>query len=173
VSVVVYTTPTCGFCHQVKAYLRQRGVPFQEHDVSRDRAAAMQMVQLSGQQGVPVVVIDGQVVVGFDRPRIDQLLSAGAAARGPRLGAAIADAARIAARRNLQLPAGAYVGRVEPGSAAARAGVEAGDVILALGGHAVQSDRDVDRILARLTGGQTAAVRVWREGRPVELIIRF
>lgn len=172
-SVVVYTTPTCGFCHQVKAYLRQRGVPFQEHDVSRDRAAAMQMVQLSGQQGVPVVVIDGQVVVGFDRPRIDQLLSAGAAARGPRLGAAIADAARIAARRNLQLPAGAYVGRVEPGSAAARAGVEAGDVILALGGHAVQSDRDVDRILARLTGGQTAAVRVWREGRPVELIIRF
>lgn len=172
-SVVVYTTPTCGFCHQVKAYLRQRGVPFQEHDVSRDRAAAMQMVQLSGQQGVPVVVIDGQVVVGFDRPRIDQLLSAGAAARGPRLGAAIADAARIAARRNLQLPAGAYVGRVEPGSAAARAGVEAGDVILALGGHAVQSDRDVDRILARLTGGQTAPVRVWREGRPVELIIRF
>jgi len=173
VSVVVYTTPTCGFCHQVKAYLRQRGVPFQEHDVSRDRAAAMQMVQLSGQQGVPVVVIDGQVVVGFDRPRIDQLLSAGAAARGPRLGAAIADAARIAARRNLQLPAGAYVGHVEPGSAAARAGVEAGDVILALGGHAVQSDRDVDRILARLTGGQTAAVRVWREGRPMELIIRF
>ncbi len=172
-SVVVYTTPTCGFCHQVKAYLRQRGVPFTEHDVSRDRAAAMQMIQLSGQQGVPVVVIDGQVVVGFDRPRIDGLLSARAPAGGPRLGAAIADAARIAARRDLQLPAGAYVGRVEPGSAAARAGIEAGDVIVALAGQAVQHDRDVDRILSLISGGQAAAVRVWRDGRSVELTIRF
>lgn len=172
-SVVVYTTPTCGFCHQVKAYLRQRGVPFTEHDVSRDRAAAMQMVQLSGQQGVPVVVIDGQVVVGFDRPRIDRLLSEGAGARGPRLGAAIADAARIAARRNLQLPAGAYVGRVEPGSAAARAGVQAGDVIVMLAGQPLQTDRDVDRILAGVAGGQTVPGRVWRDGRPVELVLRF
>jgi glutaredoxin 3 len=172
-SVVVYTAPACGFCHQVKAYLRQRGIPFTEHDVSRDRAAAMQMIQLSGQQGVPVVVIDGQVVVGFDRPRIDQLLSAGAARGGPRLGAAIADAARIAARRNLQLPAGAYVGRVEPGSAAAQAGVQAGDVIMMLAGQPVQRDRDVDRILAGVTNGQAAALRVWRDGRPLELVLRF
>ena len=65
-SVVVYTTPTCGFCHQVKAYLNQRGVPFTEHDVSRDPQAAAEMVRLSGQQGVPVVLIDGQVIVGFN-----------------------------------------------------------------------------------------------------------
>ena len=88
-SVIVYTTPTCGFCHQVKAYLNGRGVPFTEHDVSRDRSAAMRMVQLTGQQGVPVVVVDGQAVVGFDRTRIDQLL-AQMSARKPKLGAAIA-----------------------------------------------------------------------------------
>jgi len=87
-SVIVYITPTCGFCRQVKAYLKQRSAPFTEHDVSRDRAAAMQMVQLSGQQGVPVVVIDGQVVLGFNRPRIDHLL----AQRYVRLETAITDA---------------------------------------------------------------------------------
>jgi glutaredoxin-like YruB-family protein len=167
--VTVYSTPTCGFCHQVKAYLDQRGVPFTEHDVSRDRAAAMEMVQLSGQQGVPVVVIDGQVVVGFNRPQIDRLL----AARPPRLGAAIADAGRIAAKRGLQLPAGAYVGRVEPGSAAAGAGIRVGDVIVSLGEQPVGSDREVDRIVAELRGGQTAGLRAWRDGRTIEMTLRF
>ena len=158
-SVTVYSTPTCGFCHQVKAYLDQRGVPFAEHDVSRDRAAAMEMVRLSGQQGVPVVVIDGQVVVGFNRPQIDRLL-AGMAAGPPRLGAAIADAGRIAGKRGLQLPAGAYVGRVEPGSAAARAGIRVGDVIVGLAERPVGSDLDLDRIVAGLRAGQTVGVRI-------------
>ncbi len=170
--VVVYSTPTCGYCHQVKAYLRQRGVPFVDHDVSQDRAAAMQMVQLSHQQGVPVVVINGQVVVGFDRPRIDQLLSSGRSG-GPKLGAGIADSAQIAARRQLTLPAGAFVGRVEPSSAADRAGVRAGDVIVMLDGKPVKSDRDVDRILAALVRDQSAALRVWREGRSVDLVVVF
>ena len=167
--VTVYSTPTCGFCHQVKAYLDQRGVPFTEHDVSRDRAAATEMVQLSGQQGVPVVVIDGQVVVGFNRPQIDRFLTD----RPPRLGAAIADAGRIAAKRGLQLPAGAYVGRVEPRSAAAAAGIQVGDVIVSLGGQPVGNDREVDRIVAELRGGQTAAARVWRDGRTIEMTLRF
>ena len=74
-SVAVYTTPTCGFCHQVKAYLNQQRVSFTEYDLSRDPQAAAEMVRLSGQQGVPVVTIDGQVIVGFNRPRIDQLLA--------------------------------------------------------------------------------------------------
>jgi glutaredoxin 3 len=74
-SIAVYTTPTCGFCQQVKAYLHQRGVPFTEYDVSRDPQAAAEMVRLSGQRGVPVVLVDGQVVVGFNRPLIDQLLA--------------------------------------------------------------------------------------------------
>ena len=90
-STDVYTTPTCGYCHQLKAYLQQRDVSFTEYDVSRDQNAAMEMVRLSGQQGVPVTAIDGQVVVGFNRPVIDQLL-AQQALRPPKLGVAIARA---------------------------------------------------------------------------------
>ncbi len=75
--VIVFTTPTCGFCNATKNYLRQRGIRFNEVDVSRDAAAARDMVRRSGQSGVPVVDIGGRLVVGFDRPKIDQLLGLG------------------------------------------------------------------------------------------------
>jgi len=171
-SVTVYTTPTCGFCHQVKAYLNQRGVPFTEYDVSRDPQAAAEMVRLSGQQGVPVVLIDGQVVVGFNRPLIDQLL-AQRAPRPPRLGAAIADAGRIAAKKGLQLSDGAYVGRVDPGSVAALAGLRPGDVIVQLAGQGVRTDQDVDRIMANVRPGQAVDLLAWRNGQMVRMTARF
>ncbi len=171
-SVTVYTTPTCGFCHQVKAYLNQRGVPFTEYDVSRDPQAAAEMVRLSGQQGVPVVLIDGQVVVGFNRPLIDQLL-AQRATRPPRLGAAIADAGRIAAKKGLQLSDGAYVGRVDPGSVAALAGLRPGDVIVQLAGQGVRTDQDVDRIMANVRFGQAVDLLAWRNGQMVRMTARF
>ena len=171
-SVVVYTTPTCGFCHQVRAYLHQRGVPFTEHDVSRDRQAAAEMVRLSGQRGVPVVLVDGQVVVGFNRPLIDQLL-AQQAPRPPRLGAAIADAGRIAAKKGLQLPDGAYVGRVDPGSAADAPGLRPGDVIVQMAGQAVRTDQDVDRIMANVRHGQAMDLLAWRNGQTVRMTVRF
>jgi glutaredoxin 3 len=72
--VIIFTTPTCGFCNQTKAYFRQKGVRFRDVDVTRDPAAARDMVRRSGQQGVPVIDIGGRIVVGFNRPRIDQLL---------------------------------------------------------------------------------------------------
>ena len=68
--VTVYTTPTCPYCHQVKQYLTQRSIAFREVDVSRDQAAAAEMVRQTGQQGVPVTVIDGQTVVGLDYPML-------------------------------------------------------------------------------------------------------
>lgn len=72
--VILFTTPSCKYCRTAKGYLRQQGIKFRDVDVSRDQAAARDMVRRSGQQGVPVIDIGGKIVVGFDRPKIDQLL---------------------------------------------------------------------------------------------------
>lgn len=72
--VLVFTTPSCPWCTRAKSYLRERRIPFREVDVSRDPAAARDLVRRTGQMGVPVVEIDGRPVVGFDRPEIDRLL---------------------------------------------------------------------------------------------------
>jgi glutaredoxin-like YruB-family protein len=72
--VTIYTSPTCSWCETVKDYLRAREIDFEEIDVSADMDRAQELVERSGQYGVPVVDIDGEMVVGFDRPRIDALL---------------------------------------------------------------------------------------------------
>ena len=72
--VIVFSTPTCTQCNSAKRYLRERGVRFRDVDVSRDPVAARDMVKRSGQQGVPVIEINGRVVVGFNRAEVDRLL---------------------------------------------------------------------------------------------------
>ncbi len=72
--VVIFTTPTCAFCNAAKSYFRQKGIRFTDVDVSKDPAAARDMVRRSGQTGVPVIDIGGRIVVGFDKARINQLL---------------------------------------------------------------------------------------------------
>jgi glutaredoxin 3 len=72
--VIVFSTPTCPHCNSAKQYFRSKGIRFNDVDVSRDMAAARDMVRRSGQQGVPVIDIGGRIVVGFNRPLIDQLL---------------------------------------------------------------------------------------------------
>ena len=72
--VIIFTTPSCSFCNAAKRYFRQQGIKFRDVDVSRDTAAARDMVRRSGQQGVPVIDIGGKIVVGFDRPKIDRYL---------------------------------------------------------------------------------------------------
>lgn len=72
--VIVFSTPNCPYCNLTKRYLRERGVRFRDVDVSRDPAAARDMVRRSGQQGVPVVDINGKIVIGFDKAKINQLL---------------------------------------------------------------------------------------------------
>lgn len=70
----IYSTPSCPYCVMAKRYLVQKGVQVNDVDVSRDTAAAMEMVQRTGQMGVPVVELSGEFIVGFDRQRIDALL---------------------------------------------------------------------------------------------------
>ena len=72
--VIVFSTPSCSFCNMAKKYFRERGVRFKDVDVSRDPAAARDMVRRSGQMGVPVIDINGRVIVGFDKARINALL---------------------------------------------------------------------------------------------------
>jgi glutaredoxin-like YruB-family protein len=73
-NVVVYSTPTCSWCNTLKAYLRKNNIRFRDVDVSKDQSAAEKMVQKSGQQGVPQTEINGQIIVGFDKTKINQLL---------------------------------------------------------------------------------------------------
>lgn len=72
--VTVYTTPSCSWCTTLKTYLRSNQIRFTEVDVSKNEQAAKEMVQRSGQQGVPQTSIDGQIVVGFDKYKINRLL---------------------------------------------------------------------------------------------------
>jgi len=72
--VVIYSTPTCHHCTNLKNYLRKNNISYRDIDVSKDQNAAKQMVQKSGQQGVPQADINGQIVVGFDKVKIDRLL---------------------------------------------------------------------------------------------------
>ena len=72
--VIVYSSPTCVWCTRAKTYLRTRGVPFRDVDVSRDPAAARNLVRRTGQMGVPVIEIDGRPIVGFDQAQIDSAL---------------------------------------------------------------------------------------------------
>lgn len=73
-TVKVYSTPACPWCAVTKNYLKSRNVPYEDIDVSRDRAAAAEMVRKSGQRGVPVIDIDGKIIVGFDQAAIDGLI---------------------------------------------------------------------------------------------------
>lgn len=73
--VIVFSTPTCSYCNTAKRYFREKGIQFRDVDVSRDTAAARDMVRRSGQMGVPVIDIGGKIVVGFDRSKIDRILA--------------------------------------------------------------------------------------------------
>jgi len=72
--VAVYTTPVCSHCRTAKQFLRERGVPFREVDVSRNEAAAREAMRKSGQTGVPVIDVNGTIIVGFDRARLVRAL---------------------------------------------------------------------------------------------------
>lgn len=73
--ITVYTTPTCGFCHAVKEYFKQKGVKYQEKDLTKDQEAAKWVFNNTGQLAVPVIDMNGTIIVGFDKPRIDQELA--------------------------------------------------------------------------------------------------
>jgi glutaredoxin 3 len=72
--VVLFSTPTCSWCTRTKRYFIQHQIRFTEVDVTRDKRAAQDIVRRTGQQGVPVILIGSQAIVGFNKSRIDRLL---------------------------------------------------------------------------------------------------
>ena len=73
-TVVVFTTPTCSWCRVVKQHLKKHNIRFKEIDVSKDERAARDMVRRTGQQGVPVTLIQNRPIVGFNKQQINRLL---------------------------------------------------------------------------------------------------
>jgi glutaredoxin-like YruB-family protein len=73
--VTIYSTPTCHFCNLAKEYFKDHGVEYTEHNVVGDAERQKEMIELSGQMGVPVIVIDNEVVVGFNQPKVAELLT--------------------------------------------------------------------------------------------------
>lgn len=73
-NITIYGADWCAFCHAAKQYLDKLGVSYTDKNVDADPSAGMEAVEKSGQRGIPVIDIDGDIVVGFDRPTIDHLL---------------------------------------------------------------------------------------------------
>ena len=72
--VKIYSTPSCHFCHMAKDFFKEKGVEFEDFDVAQDLEKRKEMFDKSGQMGVPVIVIDENLIVGFNRPKIVELL---------------------------------------------------------------------------------------------------
>ncbi len=72
--VVVYTTPTCPYCKRAKDYLTQKEIAYTEHNVAADKEKAREMIDKTKQMGVPVIMVDDEVVVGFNQSKLDNLL---------------------------------------------------------------------------------------------------
>jgi len=73
-NIIIYSTPTCHFCHLAKEFFNEKGIQYTEYNVLADMQKRQEMMDKSGQLGVPVILVDGQVVVGFDQAQISSML---------------------------------------------------------------------------------------------------
>ena len=73
-NVTIYSTPSCHFCHAAKEFFNENKVAYTEHDVASDLEKRTEMIEMTGQMGVPVIKIDDDIIVGFDEDHIKQLL---------------------------------------------------------------------------------------------------
>lgn len=72
--ITIYTTPSCPECHEAKDFFRNQKIDFEEIDVSKDQKKAEEMVEISGQMGIPVIKIDDKIIIGFDRSEVEKAL---------------------------------------------------------------------------------------------------
>lgn len=72
--VIIYSTPTCHFCHMAKDFFNEKGIKYTDYDVLSDIEKRKEMFEKTGQMGVPVIMIDGKTIIGFDQAQISSLL---------------------------------------------------------------------------------------------------
>jgi S1-C subfamily serine protease len=156
------------------------GVKYQEVDVSGDQTAAQEMVDLTGQMGVPVIVIGHEIIIGFDRQKIQELIASGAAAApGPesapkvRFGVKIADAQKIAPQASGVPASGAIIGEVSPGLNGERAGLKSGDIVTQINTRNISGAADMAQALAALKPGDIVTIMFQRggESRKSEIVV--
>ncbi|OGM97596.1 MAG: NrdH-redoxin [Candidatus Yanofskybacteria bacterium RIFCSPHIGHO2_01_FULL_39_8b] len=75
INIKIYSTPTCPWCKMAKAYFKEKGMEFQDFNVAENAEAQKEMIEKSGQMGVPVIDIDGKIIVGFDKEAINKTLN--------------------------------------------------------------------------------------------------
>ena len=129
-------------------------------------------MKLTGQMGVPVIVIDGQPIIGFDRARIQSLVSTGNGGR-PHFGIKIADASSIT-RKQGKIPVfGAIIGHVASGSLGEKAGLIAGDIITEINANRVNNAADAEKLLGRLNSGSIVTIIFLRgdDTRKSEIVV--
>ena len=123
------------------------------------------MIQKTNQMGVPVITVGDQYVIGFDRPRLEQLLSGHGGtqtAQKPSFGLQIADASKIAQKAGVVPVFGAFVGSVRPGSPGEKAGLQQGDVITEINLRPISNADDLAKALSGLSPGNRVTIAFLR-----------
>lgn len=153
----------------VKEFLSQKGVAFKEVDVSRDPAAAQELVNRTGQMGVPVTIIDGKTIVGFDRMQLEQViaLTQMREKRRPSFGASVADASKFKPGKGSGATLGAYVGKVSPGSVAEVMGLTSGDIITEFNMQHITNAADLENALSKLSKGDHISLVILRGDKTI------
>ena len=154
-------------------------MPFVEKDVAKDYAAAMEMIRLSGQQGVPVTVADGEVILGFDQQKFAKLAEKFAGPKRPPLGILAADAEEYLAKhpdKAEKVPEGTkgiYIGKIRPKTVASRADLKPGDVITSFAGKRVRNMAALDQMVETLKAGDQATAKFLRDGENQSVVLQF
>ena len=154
-------------------------MPFEEKDVAKDFTAAMEMIRRTGQQGVPVVATEDEVILGFDQVRLARLAEKYAGPKRPPLGVLAADAEEYLSRHPEKADSippgtkGVYVGKIRPDTVAERAGLRAGDVIVGFAGKRVRTMAQLDQLVGTLKAGDKATVRYLRDGQEQTASLQF
>ncbi len=154
-------------------------MPFVEKDVANDYTAAMEMIRLSGQQGVPVTVADGEVILGFDQQKFAKLADKFSGPKRPPLGILAADAEEYLAKhpdKAEQVPSGTkgvYVGKIRPKTVASRAALKPGDVITSFAGKRVRNMAGLDQMVETLKAGDQATAKFIRDGETQSVVLQF